>query len=184
MNFCMFLLFSGGVIGWSAGRVWVLLVQKSKLLLSCLSPTVSKAGRSVISGPERFRPTDVRVDRRFLHFLSPDFSSRRRVSVYRISCINCVAVALFFYFTSAWFADIAELVWTVFCLDLVTSSSTGKFRKAVSKVFFSTPRKCCIFLVLSLFFVLFFFQDSQKCIIEPFVLPGCELTHMYKFVFF
>lgn len=76
---------------------------------------------------------------------------------------------------------------------IVTSSSTGKFRKAVSQVSFSTcgSKKCCIFLVLYIHlpFVLFFFQDSEvklfwkgegekKCI-ETFVLPNCELTCLH-----
>lgn len=88
-----------------------------------------------------------------------------------ISCITCVAVALLLTFCiGCWYCwGVVCTVYTyiIFLLPplIVTSSSTGKFRKAVSQVSFSTcgSKKCCIFLVLYIHlpFVLFFFQDSE-----------------------
>lgn len=93
--------------------------------------------------PEWFRPTNVLVDRHlFLHLFLILLCSREMFchkKVVRYPCFVSHALtallshSLFFFYNSVWFADIVEVVCTVFCLDIDTSSSTGKFRKAVSK---------------------------------------------------
>lgn len=83
---------------------------------------------------------DIYLNFFFLTLLS-DFSRRqmfvhKKVDGYICTVIHALTALLWYASLNfVWFADIVALVCIVYCLDIDTSSSTGKFRKAVSTYF-------------------------------------------------